>query len=206
MKKKLFAVLLAGAMVVSTAACGGDDSSKGDASNGTDSADNADGGDEDGSDAANTAADNEGDSAGGSKLTVWAWDQTFNIKAMNLAAEQYKKDHPDFELEVIETSSDDCQTKLTTCANAGDYSTMPDIVLMQDNSYQKFLKSYPDAFTDLTDIGINWDDFATLKQSYSMADGKHYGVPYDNGVCAAFYRTDILEEAGYSMDDMKDIT
>lgn len=29
MKKKLFAVLLAGAMVVSTAACGGDDSSKG---------------------------------------------------------------------------------------------------------------------------------------------------------------------------------
>ena len=88
-------------------------------------------------------------------LTVWAWDQNFNIKAIETAAEQYKKDHPDFELEVVETSSDDCQTKLTTAANAGDYSTLPDIVLMQDNSYQKFLKSYPDAFTDLTDMGIN---------------------------------------------------
>ena len=40
----------------------------------------------------------------------------------------------------LETSSDDCQTKLTTAANAGDYSTLPDIVLMQANSYQKYLE------------------------------------------------------------------
>ena len=183
MKKKLLSVLLAGAMVFSLAACGnsgsGDDSS---------------------------AGNEGGGSEGGNKLTVWAWDQTFNIKAMEMAGEQYAKDHEGFELEVIETSSDDCQTKLTTCANAGDYSTMPDIVLMQDNSYQKFLKSYPDAFTDLTDCGINWDDFAALKQSYSMVDDKHYGVPYDNGVCAAFYRTDVLADADYTIDDLTDIT
>ena len=104
------------------------------------------------------------------------------------------------------TSSDDCQTKLTTAANAGDYSTLPDIVLMQDNSYQKFLKSYPDAFTDLTDMGINWDDFGKLKQSYSMVDDKHYGVPFDNGAVIACYRTDILKEAGYTIDDLTDIT
>ena len=183
MKKKLLSVLLAGAMVFSLAACGnsgsGDDSS---------------------------AGNEGGGSEGGNKLTVWAWDQTFNIKAMEMAGEQYAKDHEGFELEVIETSTDDCQTKLTTCANAGDYSTMPDIVLMQDNSYQKFLKSYPDAFTDLTDCGINWDDFAALKQSYSMVDDKHYGVPYDNGVCAAFYRTDVLADADYTIDDLTDIT
>ncbi len=92
-------------------------------------------------------------------LTVWAWDQNFNIKAMNIAGEQYAKDHEGFKVDVVETSSDDCQTKLTTAANAGDYSTLPDIVLMQDNSYQKYLKSYPDAFTDLKDMDINWDDF-----------------------------------------------
>ena len=203
MKKKLMAVLLAGAMTITATACGSGSDSKDDGkdtstdqqqSNGDTS---SDGDSEDGGDSSST---------GSGKLTVWAWDQTFNIKAINLAAEQYKKDHPDFELEVVETSSDDCQTKLTTCANSGDYSTMPDIVLMQDNSYQKFLKSYPDAFTDLTDCGINWDDFSTIKQSYSMADGKHYGVPYDNGVCAAFYRTDILDEAGYKIEDLTDIT
>lgn len=162
MKKKFLSVFLAGAMVLSLAACG--NSGSGDSGN------------------SSTKKEEGGSSEGGNKLTVWAWDQTFNIKAMEMAGEQYKKDHPDFEIEIVETSSDDCQTKLTTCANAGDYSTMPDIVLMQDNSYQKFLKSYPDAFTDLTDCGINWDDFAALKQSYSMVDDKHYGVPYDNGV------------------------
>ena len=52
-------------------------------------------------------------------LTVWAWDQNFNIKAMNIAGEQYAKDHEGFKVDVVETSSDDCQTKLTTAANAG---------------------------------------------------------------------------------------
>lgn len=187
MKKRILAALLAGTMVLSLAACGGSGSSS----------------DGDSSTASGASGASE---AGSNSLTVWAWDPTFNIKAMEMAGEMYAKDHEGFEVNIVETSSDDCQTKLTTCANAGDYSTMPDIVLMQDNSYQKFLKSYPDAFTDLTDCGINWDDFAALKQSYSMVDDKHYGVPYDNGVCAAFYRTDVLEEAGYKIEDLTDIT
>ena len=140
------------------------------------------------------------------KLTVWAWDQNFNIKSMQIAADQYAKDHEGFSVDIIETSSDDCQTKLTTAANAGDYSTLPDIVLMQDNSYQKYLKSYPDAFTDLKDININWDDFGKLKQSYSMVDDTHYGVPFDNGAVINCLRTDLLEQAGYTVDDFTDIT
>lgn len=189
MRKKLVSVMLAGAMVLSLTACGG--GSAADA----------------GAGAGNTAATAAGEQGGGSgKLTVWAWDQTFNIKAIQMAADMYAKDHPGFEIEIVETSSDDCQTKLITCANAGDYSTMADIVLMQDNSYQKYMASYPDAFTDLSSIGINWDDFGELKQSYSMKDGKHYGVPYDNGAVIGCYRTDILEKAGYTMDDLKDIT
>ena len=139
-------------------------------------------------------------------LTIWAWDQNFNIKSMQIAADQYAADHEGFSVDIIETSSDDCQTKLTTAANAGDYSTLPDIVLMQDNSYQKFLKAYPDAFTDLKDMNVNWDDFGALKQSYSMVDDTHYGVPFDNGAVIACYRTDILEEAGYTLDDLTDIT
>ena len=69
-----------------------------------------------------------------------------------------------------------------------------------------FLKAYPDAFTDLKDMNINWDDFGALKQSYSMVDDTHYGVPFDNGAVIACYRTDILEEAGYTLDDLTDIT
>ena len=112
-------------------------------------------------------------------LTVWAWDQNFNIKAMNIAGEQYAKDHEGFKVDVVETSSDDCQTKLTTAANAGDYSTLPDIVLMQDNSYQKYLKSYPDAFTDLKDmvqqspatVPISWKRQDTPSMTLQISHG-----------------------------------
>lgn len=190
MKKKLLAVLLTGAMAMSLVACGGGSDSAESTSEGTTASEET----------------SEATESGDSSLTVWAWDQTFNILAMQLAGEQYAADHEGFSVDVIETSSDDCQTKLITCANAGDYSTMPDIVLMQDNSFQKYLKAYPDAFTDLSSININWDDFGALKQSYSMKDGVHYGVPYDNGAVIGCYRTDILAEAGYTIDDLTDIT
>ena len=155
---------------------------------------------------AGTATVVSADSGDDNTLTVWAWDQNFNIKSMQMAGEQYAKDHEGFSVDIIETSSDDCQTKLTTAANAGDYSTLPDIVLMQDNSYQKYLKSYPDAFTDLKDMDVNWDDFGKLKQSYSMVDDKHYGVPFDNGAVVNAVRTDLIEQAGYTVDDFTDIT
>ena len=81
---------------------------------------------------AGTATVVSADSGDDNTLTVWAWDQNFNIKSMQIAADQYAADHEGFSVDIIETSSDDCQTKLTTAANAGDYSTLPDIVLMQD--------------------------------------------------------------------------
>ena len=114
------------------------------------------------------------------KLTVWCWDPAFNINAMNEAAAIYQQDHPDFELEVIETPWEDVQTLLTTAATSGDLSTLPDIFLMQDNAFQKNVISYPDSVVDLTDL-IDFSQFAPAKAAYSIIDGKNYGVPFDNG-------------------------
>lgn len=36
------------------------------------------------------------------KLTVWAWDQNFNIKSMKIAADQYAKDHEGFSVDIKE--------------------------------------------------------------------------------------------------------
>ncbi len=182
MKKKLLSVLLAGVMVLSLAACG--------SSGGSDDA----------------GSDEGGGSEGGDKLVVWTWDPAFNIPAIEEAGKIYKETVNDkFELEVVETLSDDCETKLQTCAESGDFGTMPDIVLMQDNSYQKFVSFYPEAFTDLTDSGIDFSQFAEGKLSYSTVDGKNYGVPFDNGAVVSCYRTDILDQAGYTIDDITDI-
>ena len=184
--------MLIGAMVASMAACGSNGGSdNGNAANGNDTS---------------AAAESDGGaSEGGNTLTVWTWDPAFNIPAIKEAGNIYKADHPDFELKVVETLSDDCETKLITAAESGDLSTLPDIVLMQDNSYQKFVSIYPEAFTDLTDSGIDFSQFAAGKLSYSTVDGKNYGVPFDNGAVIGAYRTDYLEQAGYTIDDLTDI-
>ncbi len=139
-------------------------------------------------------------------LTVWCWDPAFNIYAMNEAAKVYQQTHPDFALNVIETPWDDLQTKLTTLAMSGDLSGMPDIFLCQDNAFQKNVINYPDLFADLTGGGVDFSKFPAAKVAYSVVDGKNYGVPFDNGTTVQAMRTDILEQAGYTVADLTDIT
>lgn len=210
MKKKLLATLMVAAMSASLlAGCGSGGDTPADDGGKTDApADNAgdDAGDDAADDKTDDAADDGADAAGGNKLTVWCWDPNFNIYAMETAAEYYKKDHPDFELEVVETPWDDLQPMITNAAATGELSQLPDIVLMQDNAFQKNAISYPDVFVDLTDSGIDFSQFAAGKLGYSVVGGKNMGVPFDNGAVVACYRTDILEEAGYTIDDLTDIT
>lgn len=181
MKRKLLSVLLVGAMTLSLAACGGSGSS------------------------------DEGDSSSSSdshKLTVYAWDPAFNIPAIEAAAADYKENvDSEFELEIIEqSSSEDVETAITTAGSSGDYSNLPDMVLFQDHYIQRYVADYPDAWTPLGDVDINWDDFAAEKIAYSTIDGEHYGVPVDNGTVVAAYRTDLLEQAGYTIDDLTGCT
>ena len=191
MKKKIVSLMLVSAMAVSMVACGSSGSS---GSTGT-SGDSASGSTE------SAAAGSDENT-----LTVWCWDPAFNIFAMNEAAKVYQKDHPDVTVNVVETPWEDVQTKLTTAATSGDLSTLPDILLMQDNAFQKNVISYPDAFTDLTDSGIDFSQFAEGKTEYSVVDRKNYGVPFDNGAVVGCYRTDLLEQAGLTVDDFTDIT
>lgn len=199
MVKKILAVLLASVMTLTVVGCGGTSDAPADSAVKAPAADTK-------TEAPVADTNAEAPSAEDNTLTVWCWDPAFNNYSMEQAGEVYKKDHPDFNLNVIETPWDDIQTKLTTAATSGDFSTLPDIILMQDNAFQKNVISYPEAFIDLTSSGINYADFAAAKTAYSVVDGKNYGVPFDNGTAIACYRTDILKEAGYTVDDLTDIT
>ena len=147
-------------------------------------------------------------SAFADKLTVSYWDENFNGNALKAAAADYKANvDPDFELEFnLVSGSTDVEQAMTTAGSSGDYSNLSDIVLFQDHFIQRYVADYPDGWLDLEDAGINWDDFGAEKLSYSTVDGKHYGVPVDNGTAIMAYRTDILAECGYTIDDMKGIT
>lgn len=188
MKKKLLSILLSALMTCSLIACGNNSNSNTEESNENKSNEEA----------TTDESNNE--------LTVWCWDPAFNIYAMEEAAKVYQKDNPNFKLNVVETPWADVQTKLTTAATSGDLSTLPDILLMQDNAFQKNVMVYPDAFVDLSSSNINYSDFSSSKVAYSVVDGKNYGVPFDNGTVINCMRTDILEKAGFSIDDFKDIT
>ncbi|MCA0758277.1 extracellular solute-binding protein [Paenibacillus sp. N4] len=140
-----------------------------------------------------------------SKITIWAWDPNFNIKAMNLAKDAYAAKNPDLTVEIIENAQNDIVQKLNTGLSSGTTKGLPNIVLIEDYRAQSFLQAYPDAFYPLTDV-IKASEFADYKIGPTSVDGKNYGLPFDSGVTGLYVRTDYLEQAGYSIEDMQDIT
>ena len=168
MKRKIVAVVLASTMVFGMTACGSSGASDS-SSTGSDAATD-DTATDDGSEDANVT---EGSSDDENTLTVWTWDPNFNIYAIEKAAEIYAKDHPGFKVDVSEIKSDDIETRLTTAVSAGDLSTLPDIFLMQDNSFQKYVTFYPDVFTSLADSGIDFTQFSAAKIQVSTSASSH---------------------------------
>lgn len=138
-------------------------------------------------------------------ITVWAWDDTFNIKAANLAKERYLKDHPDVTINVVSMAQDDVVQKLNTSLSSGTYDGLPNVVLIEDYKIQNYLQSYPGEIKDLTGK-IDKTKFMDFKLNSMTQGDKLYGVPFDSGVAALFYRTDYIEAAGYKKEDMKDLT
>lgn len=138
-------------------------------------------------------------------VTVWAWDEAFNIKAANEAAAIYKEINPDVTIEVVTMAQDDIVQKLNTALAAGSYEGLPEVVLVEDYRIQGFLTNFGNEFADLSDIASP-EDFASFKTAVNVVDGKLYGIPFDSGVAALFYRLDLVEAAGYTEADMQNIT
>lgn len=138
-------------------------------------------------------------------LTVWAWDESFNIAAANLAKQFYLQENPGVKVEVVTVAQDDVVAKLDYGFVSGSYEELPDIVLIEDYRIQGYLRTYLGEFADLSDIA-RAEDFASYKTGVNQVDGRMYGIPFDNGVAGLFYRTDYLEEAGYTQEDMRNLT
>ena len=199
MRKKLVGTLLIAAMTASTlAGCGSSNSTAGTSASGGAAETSP----------AESATEAEGtDAADGEEvLTVWCWDPTFNVYAMKQAEAINQKDHPNIKLDIQEKVYTDIEQNIITAAEADNYDTLPDIFLMQDNSFQKNIANYPEVFTELSDSGINFDDFSGGKLGDSTAEGKHYGIPFDNGASIMAIRSDMVEAAGLTVEDFKDTT
>lgn len=139
------------------------------------------------------------------EIRVWVMDAP-SVEIVNEAAAIFNEKHPNVKVTAENIFAGDIEIQVTTAGTSGDASNLAEIVLFQDYSYAKFVENYPDLFADLTDSGIDFSDFTESKLSNSIIDGRNYGVPFDNGVAAAFWRVDYLAEAGYTLADVTDIT
>ena len=135
-------------------------------------------------------------------VTVWAWDESFNIKALEEAKAFY--DNKDVKLDIVNMSQEDIVQKLNTSLASGNTDGLPNIVLIDDYQIQGYLTSYPDSFAPLDDV-VNGDDFFPFKMSVNQMEGKTYGVPFDNAVTGFYFRRDYLEEAGYKPEDLQSL-
>ena len=206
MKKKVLSVLMATTMIASLlSGCGG---SKEEADTAAPAAAKTAEATTEAADTTEAATEEAATSEGGNTLSVAAWDKGFNIPALEAAAADFKANvNPDFELNIIEQGqSSDVENAITLAGSSGDYSALPDIVLFQDHYIQRYVADYPDAWVSIDDAGVNWDNVGAEKQSYSTINGVHYGFPVDNGTAIFAYRTDCLEAAGYTMDDVTGCT
>lgn len=200
MKKKVLAMVLCAAMTASlTAGCGSGNDTGTDAGTdaGTDSGNTAPAGTES-ADVGNSGTDAAGEAT---EITVWGWDKAFN----GISFEEADKLDDSVTVNFVEMAKADCLQKIHTVLASGVTDDLPDIVIISDAAAQGYLMSYPGAFYEMDGV-LNYDDFASYKKDYVSYGGTGYGVPFDTGVAGLFYRTDYIEEAGYTEEDMQNLT
>lgn len=207
--KKVAALLLACVMSFSLMACSNTTETETTKSSETEKVTEAADKETEAADAETKAAETESGAAdeGGKEgsITIWAWDESFNIVAANQAAAIYKESNPNVNVEIVTMAQDDIVAKLNTSLSSGSYAGLPDVVLIEDYRIQGYLTAYEDEFADLSDIA-SAADFADYKTAVCQKDNSLFGIPFDSGVAAVFYRTDLIEEAGYTQADMEDLT
>lgn len=138
-------------------------------------------------------------------LTIWAWDPLYNIDIMNKATDIYKETNPDVEVEIVDIANSDVYQSLHTAFASGTIEGLPDIVLIEDMQAPQFLASYPDAFYALDNV-VNYDDFLDYKVDACTYEGETYCLPFDSGVTGLWYREDYITAAGFTDEDMQDLT
>ena len=182
MKKKLMAVLLSAAMVLSLAACGGSKDS--------------------GSAAPTSAADVKLDSFTATELKVNIWDNNQREGLQAIADEWSKTSGVKATIEVVDW--DNYWTLLEAGASGGQ---LPDVFWCHSNTVQQYMEN--DLLLDLDPYieasGLDMSQYYEgIVDLYTRkADGKHFALPKDHDTIALLYNKAIFDKYGvaYPTDD-----
>ena len=136
-------------------------------------------------------------------IVIWAYDSY--IDAAKEAVLLYTKEHPEQKFDVVELGQDDLVQKLNIALASGDYGALPDVICEEDYNLKSYVTYYKDSFVDLTDF-VDTDLYVEFKVRDCTVDGRIWGIPYDTGVSAWYYRIDVLNDAGFTEEDVESIT
>ncbi|MCD8367649.1 MAG: sugar ABC transporter substrate-binding protein [Clostridiales bacterium] len=200
--RKLLALLLALAMCLGLAACGGssdeDTDDSGSASSTADDSSTEEGGDS--SSAEETGND---DSGSAEEVTItwalWDYDSTAYWSALK---EGYESTHEGVTIEVIDLGSTDYMTQLATQLAGGNSEL--DVVSIKDiPGYSNLINlGLLEAMND--NLAIDEADFNGVLEQLTADDGNYYAVPFRSDFWVLYYNKDIFDAAGidYPTNDM----
>lgn len=134
-------------------------------------------------------------------IRIWAYGDY--VEAANEAVKIYKRDvDPDFEVQITAIAFSELDAHLNAALQAGD---LPDILLMDDKRVRRYLGEFSSSFLPLNDCidqsGIPFN-FMPYKMEKVTYDNQIYGVPYSASPAVLWYREDILDAEGISIDDL----
>lgn len=145
----------------------------------------------------NSDSENASDGTSG-EITVASWAAAAD--ALEEAAENYMEENRDAKITIqrVGHGYESIIPPLTAGMGA------PDIVHVEQRDFQTFLRQFDGQFVELTDqIGDREDEFAAIAWEAVEKDDKVWGVPWDLGPAAVWYRADYYEEAGINPDDIE---
>ena len=144
----------------------------------------------------NIESEEDGELSG--TVVIWSWDVA--AKALEEAAEEFKKENPKVEFQIEDLGNSQVYDKLTTrlASNTG----LPDIVTVEGERVSTFVSKFPKGFVDLTDV-VNSEDFLPVKMGECTVNNKVMAFPWDGAPCGLFYRADLFEKAGINPEEIK---
>ena len=143
--------------------------------------------------------------ASAGNLKVWCWDENFNIPAVKKAIDIYRVNHPGTTFTIEYHEKGEVLDLIHEAFTTSNYSSMADIILMEDYSSRNLVVNYPGLLKDLT-ADIDPSKYVDYKTAVTTVQGKTYGIPFDTGVTALFVRIDLFEKAGFKLSDFEDLT
>ncbi|CAM3630406.1 extracellular solute-binding protein [Marinicrinis lubricantis] len=137
---------------------------------------------------------NQGEEKESTELTFWS----LGNNGYEALVEEWNQAHPDIQVKVQNTGDQTAHhNNMLTALSAG--SGAPDIFMLEIAFVDKFLEA-TDKFYNLYDLGAKDIEGDYLEWKWLQASSKdgsfQLGVPTDIGPTVAYYRADLMEQAG----------